>query len=66
MRELERIDRILSLIGKLWKSSPDMRLGQLLENYVYERPESLFRQEDDFTERRLLEALEKTRLAKKA
>lgn len=58
MREFERIDRILGLIGELWKLAPDMRLGQLLENYMFDRPGSLFRQEDDFTEERLLEVLE--------
>ena len=30
MRNPERIDRILALIGKAWKSSPDMRFFQLL------------------------------------
>jgi len=34
MRELERIERILYKLGKLWVKNPDMRLGQLLINYV--------------------------------
>mgnify|MGYP001569464055 CR=1 FL=1 len=61
MREPERIDRILSLIAELWKLAPDMRLGQLLENYVFDRSSSLFRQEDNFTEKRLLEVLKDAR-----
>jgi len=34
MRELERIERILYKLGKLWVKNPDMRFGQLLINYV--------------------------------
>jgi hypothetical protein len=32
MREYERIDRILGLIGKAWKQRSDYRFGQLLIN----------------------------------
>jgi len=35
MRDKKRIERILKLIGKLWKKFPDQRLGQLLDNYVF-------------------------------
>lgn len=65
MRELKRIDRILNLLGQLWKKSPDQRLGQLLENYVFfegQRGDKtsvrLFYQEDDQTEKILLKKLE--------
>ena len=34
MRELERMDRILNKISRLWKQYPDQRLGQLLFNYT--------------------------------
>lgn len=58
MREPQRIERILGLVRELWMLAPDMRLGQLLENYVFDRPGSLFRQDDDFTEKRLREVVE--------
>lgn len=32
MRDPQRIDRILGLIGVLWKKQPDMRFNQLIEN----------------------------------
>lgn len=57
MREAERIDRILALVRELWMLAPDQRLGQLLENYVFDRPGSLFRQQDEETEDRLRRTL---------
>jgi len=57
MRPKERIDRILSKLSIIWNKYPDMRLGQLLENFIYTRGERgdktsvmLFYQEDDTTE----------------
>jgi hypothetical protein len=35
MRDPDRINIILEELGKLWKKHPDLRLGQLLENYVF-------------------------------
>lgn len=35
MRDPERIDKIIGLLRILWKRYPDMRLGQLLENYIF-------------------------------
>ena len=32
MRDPKRIDRILKLIERYWKNSPDQRFGQLLIN----------------------------------
>lgn len=32
MREIQRIDRILNLLGEIWKLAPDWRLGQILVN----------------------------------
>ncbi len=62
MRNPERIKRICKKLEKLWKKSPDMRLGQLLENYVFTHGERgdttsirLFFQEDDETEKILEE-----------
>ena len=60
MRELKRIERITDLIAKVWKIHPDMRLGQLLENFVFvdgERGDKtsmcLYLQEDELTENHL-------------
>jgi len=36
MRELERIDRVIEKVRKLWHKFPDQRLGQLMENYAFE------------------------------
>jgi hypothetical protein len=64
MRDPRRIDRILDLVRELWKLAPDMRFGQLLENYVFGSPDSLFRQQDDFTEMRLMNVLDAARRGK--
>ena len=34
MRDINRIERILYKLGKLWVKEPDQRLGQLLFNYT--------------------------------
>lgn len=34
MRDPNRIDRICSLLSKVWKQNPDWRLGQLIYNIV--------------------------------
>ena len=57
MRDPKRIKRIAKLIVELWSKCPDQRLGQLLENYVFNKGQrgdktsiGLFFQEDDETE----------------
>lgn len=57
-RDPERIDRVLDLLGKLWKKQPDQRLGQLLVNAKLptDNESDLFNIEDDKT-LVLLEAL---------
>jgi len=64
MREKKRINRICRKIQKLWEHYPNMRLGQLLENFVFtegQRGDStsvrLFYQEDIDTEKILDEIL---------
>ena len=52
MRDPSRIDRVLALVGKLWKQSPDLRLGQLLMNLTTQS-EDLYYLEDDDLEQRL-------------
>ena len=55
-RDPERIDEVIDNLRALWKSHPNQRLGQLLENYVFYNGKrgdstscSLFYQEDDAT-----------------
>ena len=35
MRDEKRIGKILKELEKVWKTYPDQRLGQILENYVF-------------------------------
>ena len=54
MRDKERIDKILGLIGKTWKKHPDMRFYQLLINIgMIPDDNKLWRIEDDVTEKHL-------------
>lgn len=52
MRDPNRIDPMLALLGKTWKKNPDLRLGQLLVNAA--RPSEpvpqIFYLEDDAME----------------
>ena len=57
MRDFHRIDEILTDIRTLWTNYPDMRLGQLLENFVFDK-DTMFYQEDDVTDEKLKEAWE--------
>ena len=59
MRDKRRIKRILGLLERLWSKDDncDMRLGQLLENYIFTNGErgdrtsiAMWYQEDDDTE----------------
>jgi hypothetical protein len=55
MRDPNRIDCIIEKLRALWKTQPDMRLGQLLVNVI--RPSQpcpqVFYVEDTFTEKQL-------------
>lgn len=59
MRDPDRIDDILWLLEKLWRTSPDQRLVQLILNVAASpegvRPDAsaLFVLEDDIIERKL-------------
>ena len=57
MRDPQRIDPLLTLLGDVWQRHPDMRLGQLLVNAI--RPKApvpeIFYAEDD----RVLEGLQR-------
>ncbi len=63
MRDPERIDRILELVGRLWKRFPDQRFGQLVDNYIIPSGKPAFElgplryEEDDAVEERLKDTL---------
>ncbi len=66
MRDPKRIGKILKELEKVWKTYPDQRLGQILENYVFfegERGDTtsvrLFYQEDSETLKCIKAFLEK-------
>ena len=46
MRDPNRIPNILSELGRLWESFPDLRLGQLILNFGVNDP-ALYYIEDD-------------------
>lgn len=52
MRDPTRVPKVLIEIGKIWSHYPDLRLGQLLINSIYEK--DLYYIEDDT----LIKALE--------
>jgi len=56
MRDKKRIKRICEKLEKLWNEYPDMRLGQLLENFVID-VSNVWYWEDTNTEFNLDEAL---------
>lgn len=58
MRDPERIDRILSLIREVWKTSPDLRLTQLIMNALQINSDPYYI-EDDKLEDSLLQLFEK-------
>jgi len=53
MRDINRIDRITEKLNKIWKQSPDLRLGQLISNLAYEYCGDVFYIEDEVIEQRL-------------
>lgn len=57
MRDVNRIDEMLTNLHTLWINYPDMRLGQLLENFIFDK-DTMFYQEDDVTDEKLKKAWE--------
>ena len=57
-RDPERIDRVLALIGEVWRVHPQMRLLQLLVCAIDHEPNRLFNVEDDILIERLNELVE--------
>jgi hypothetical protein len=62
MRDPARIDRMIEKLWALWKTQPDMRLGQLLVSVI--RPGEpcprIFYAEDTDTEAKLAQCLSET------
>ena len=56
MRDPERIERLLSLIQRVWEKYPDLRLGQLLIVTGAFSTEDNFYVEDNVVEEALLNA----------
>lgn len=54
MRNPERIDKILEIIGKIWKQKPDLRLCQIICNAIND---GLFYIEDDIFVQKLIDDL---------
>lgn len=54
MRDPKRIDKILKLIKKIWKKSPDLRLTQLIMNALSMNSDPYYI-EDDILEKALTE-----------
>jgi|WetSurMetagenome_2_1015567.scaffolds.fasta_scaffold00049_25 hypothetical protein len=48
MRDINRIDRILALIRALWIRYPDLRLGQLLQNFAgFDSGDNYYKEDSD-------------------
>jgi hypothetical protein len=56
MRDPKRISNILALLSFVWRQYPDLRLGQLIDNALYNNgvPIDLFYVEDDDLESALM------------
>ena len=59
MRDYSRIDVICDNFATLWKHYPDMRFGQLIENFIHiDGRMDFFYQEDDDTIARIYDILD--------
>ena len=47
MRDINRIPRILNLLGLIWQKQPDWRLGQLIINSIDDSVSVFFLEDDD-------------------
>lgn len=56
MRDINRIEIICNNLKALWYYFPDMRLGQLIENYI-KSTDDFFVQEDDITLKNINETI---------
>lgn len=57
MRDYSRIDIICDNFATLWRHYPDMRFGQLIENFII-TDEDIFFQEDDITLEKIMNLLD--------
>ena len=64
MRDPNRIDPLLELLGRAWKADPDLRLGQLITNAAsmggWTNRNDVFNVEDDLVEDGLRQKVEKS------
>ncbi len=62
MRDPARIDPLLKKLGDYWKLHPDLRLGQILQNFMFDEayygPPDLFYVEDSVFDALLTEYFE--------
>ena len=60
-RDQRRIERMLELLGRYWRTHPDLRLGQIVGNFTPRLPDGepgvSYYVEDDVIESRLRAAL---------
>jgi hypothetical protein len=59
MRDINRIDPFLKEVGKIWKKNPDLRFGQMMENFRRDYGDLFFLEEEDFL-KNLKEYMERT------
>jgi uncharacterized protein YihD (DUF1040 family) len=50
MRDKKRIKRILKKVEKIWMYFPDLRLGQLIQNWARENRDSYYLEDNDLEE----------------
>lgn len=59
MRDVNRINEIMELLGKGWQKVPQWRFGQLIENFKrYVGVSDLFYVEDDVLKQKIIEFFE--------
>ena len=51
MRDKKRINPFLKELGKIWKTEPDWRFGQLIENFARSYGDLFFLEEKDFLQK---------------
>lgn len=58
MRNINRIDKFLKVLGDCWKTVPDWRFGQLMVNFLGSLDRDPFFPEEDEMEQQLLKFFE--------
>lgn len=55
MRDINRIDKFLKVLGLCWKRVPDWRFGQLIVNFFTSLDKDPFFYEEDEMEQKMLD-----------